>query len=239
MVRPEDSEDLMPYRRPSVAAWVAVVAVAFAVFTLGGFIKTYLQLEQLRDESRREIGELRAQLDTLRLSYRIVASPSARAPSSLTRPLPEPTVRTADRRARAAERAGSASLRSPLDPAKVMAEAEDLCLTDGEGEKSNRVTYTFGRSSTAPAETLALGDDFKSPAPAFRGEVVAVNNAQKRLMTEGGRDVGLELGARLELSRQGRWIGDLRVLEVFDSMSACEVLHSTQPPEPGDTVRMP
>lgn len=235
---PDDPDDLIPYRRPSVSAWVAVAAVAFAVFTLGGFIKTYLQLEQLRDDSRREIGELRAQLDTLRLANRIAAVPSARAVAS-ARTLPEPTLRPAERRLRPAGRAGSAPLRTPTDPARVMAEAEDLCLTDGENGKGNRVTYTFGRSSAAPAETLALGDDFESPVPAFRGEVVAVNNSQKRLMAEGGRDVGLELGARLELSRQGRWIGDLRVLEVFDSMSACEVLHSTQTPEPGDTVRMP
>lgn len=226
----------MPYKRPSTAAWVAAAAVTFAVFTLGGFIKTYLQLEQLRDESRREISTLRSQLDSLRINGRNTAPASARSRPA-TRPLPDSTTRAP--RSRTAERAGSTASRSAPDPAKVMAEAENLCPADAPGDTRGRVTYTFGRSSAAPAETLALGDDFKSPAPAFRGEVVAVNNAQKRLMVEGGRNFGIELGARLELSRLGRWIGDLRVLEVFDSMSACEVLHSTQLPEPGDTVRMP
>lgn len=57
---PEGEEELYTtYGRPSVSAWVAAASVAFAFFLLGGFIKTYRQLESLREESRREIAELR------------------------------------------------------------------------------------------------------------------------------------------------------------------------------------
>ncbi len=72
-----------------------------------------------------------------------------------------------------------------------------------------------------------------------RIKVIAVNTGMKKIMVEGGRDRGIAEGKRLELSRSGRWIGDLRVVAVFDNISACEVLHCTMTPEPGDLVRLP
>ncbi|MCD8351512.1 MAG: hypothetical protein LUC93_12970 [Planctomycetaceae bacterium] len=65
---PEGDEELYTtYGRPSVSAWVAAAAVAFAFFLLGGFIKTYRQLESLREESRREIAELRESVRRLQI----------------------------------------------------------------------------------------------------------------------------------------------------------------------------
>lgn len=70
-------------------------------------------------------------------------------------------------------------------------------------------------------------------------QVVSVSTAHKRIMVEGGRDLSLGEGERLELVRDGRWIADLRVVDVFDYQSSCEVLHATIAPIPGDTVRRP
>ncbi len=76
-------------------------------------------------------------------------------------------------------------------------------------------------------------------ASGAESQVVSVSAANRRIMIEGGRDVDLVEGARLELCRDGRWIADLRVQDVFGNQSLCEVLHATVTPQPGDTIRMP
>ena len=50
-MRDDDYDYDFPYAKPPVSAWIAVASVALAVFVLGGFIKTYRQLESLREES--------------------------------------------------------------------------------------------------------------------------------------------------------------------------------------------
>ncbi len=218
--RETDEEGHFPYGRPSGAAWVAAAAVAFAFFVLGGFIKTYRQLETLRDESRREIRELRKGMESLRAAGAEASRAAARVPrlpQAVRQPYPTPAGPEAERSPSRSEsgRAGVANSLPPLIP-------------ELEGERRG-LTYEFGRKSKA------------DPGGGRRDQlqVISVASPQKRLRVEGGRDVGLAEGARLELSRGGRWIGDLRALEVYDTMTACEVVHATHPPQPGDTVRIP
>lgn len=214
-------EEHLPYGRPSVSAWIAAVAVAFAVFVLGGFIKTYRQLETLRDESRREIRELRQSIDGVRVAAQAAphAAQTGRLPSLPPLP-PASRLPQSSSRAAALPSARQQQDKTPLREAaqRLFPEMEDT----GRG-----VTYEFGRKS----------DPGKNRLP--QCQVISVAGPQRRVIIEGGRNSGLSEGLRLELSRGGRWIGDLRIIEVYDSMAACEVLHATLPPQPGDAVRLP
>ncbi len=215
--REREDEELYAYGRPSVSAWVAALAVAFSFFVLGGFIKTYMQLESLREESRREIRDLKSAIDSLQLSAQPVAVRQPQKRVSLLPPAPRSSSRLSD----------------PV-PASPPPAREFLAEID---EENPRLTYSIGRSSRR--EEGGYGALRPHEEEAASCQVVAVNSAQKVLMVEGGRNRGLEPGSRLELSRRGRWIGDLRVTNVFETMSSCEVLHATVNPEPGDVVRTP
>jgi hypothetical protein len=181
---------------------MAAGAVAFAFFVLGGFVKTYWQLENLREESRREIQELRASLAALR------GQPAAGPRPGGMSPLP-PARRT-------------------YFPGRPI----------GSGGEARAAPET--RPPPAEREgALAfrrLGDGTAAEAAASF-QVISVS--EKRLLVEGGRSAGFSEGMRLELSRNGRWIADSRIIEIFDSMSVCEILHATQPPLPGDSARPP
>ncbi len=220
--RGTENEDHFPYGRPSGSAWIAAAAVAFAFFVLGGFIKTYRQLEAVREESRREIRELRQVVDGLRSSGmdspRPAASRLPRLPQAIRQTASRPVEPLPIRRAPLPD-----ELQSAVAPSRPH-------LPPGLDEERPGITYEFGRKSSP------------DPREALRREhlqVVSVAGPQKRLIVEGGRDIGLREGSRIELSRGGRWIGDLRVVDAYDTMSACEVLHATLPPQPGDLIRVP
>ena len=237
-MRDYERDEALGYRRgygnPSAAAWVAAVSVAFAVFVLGGFIRTYRQLESVRAETKHDIQELRKALDALQNNP---AAPDAQARARRTPQVAEP---------RPAEPA------SPIvDPALSEAEGRSLPVPgsglwneEAAGRREPLFTPSSGLSSFIPAERRKPAEAAPAATPAKQPDagrirVIAVNNGQKKIMVEGGRDLGIAEGGRLEMSRSGRWIGDLRVVAVFDNISACEILHSTTSPEPGDLVRMP
>lgn len=209
--------DDFPYRRPAISSWIAAAAVAFAFFTLGGFIKTYRQLEALREESRQEIEELRRNVK------RLQAQPSAPAPAR--RPafevdrLPDvaPRRNAATRRPDAGGEGGS-----PLRPARAAPDLSRMAALDKETEKRG-VNVVFGNRNPDGGIPEA-------------SQVISVS-APKTLMVEGGRDLGRRERDRLALYRDGNWIADIRVVEVFDTMSSCEILLSTSPPQPGDSAR--
>ncbi len=211
-----------PPSRPSVSAWVAAASVAFAVFLLGGFVKTYRQLEQLQEESRREIAELRESVR--RLQGRIAAAPAPAPPRSRLPSIGEAVRGGRDPGEPPAEARGRLRPGGADDPAAV---------SSLDGEEQNGIRYQWGRTSGA-RQSRMLSTTGGSPS-----QVVSVSGANRRVMIEGGRDIGLTEGSRLELIRGGRWIADLRVQDVFGNQSSCEVLHATQTPLPGDTVRMP
>lgn len=219
---PVKEEPIVTYGRPSVSAWVAAAAVAFAFFVLGGFIKTYGQLEDLREESRREINDLRDSVRILQSRLALNAQ-EMRPVAQGYRVQPLPPARR-DRRVR----------QDGWEEPPVQQRMPDPGLAAGfdryDEPAESRPRVQFGRSSNEESRQLLS----VSGTPC---QVVSVSGVNKRLMIEGGRDVALAEGARLELCRDGRWIGDLRVLDVFANQSSCEVLHATLAPEPGDTVR--
>ncbi|MCD7897394.1 MAG: hypothetical protein LUG50_12085 [Planctomycetaceae bacterium] len=252
---PDTDEEHLTYGRPSLPSWIAAAAVAFAFFLLGGFIKTYQQLEALKVESRREISELREAMRRLQAQSqtavrqpmsRLVPLPPAERRDSrgyydYTRqayqdapvsrpPLPTPAS-SPPSVAGAAGPSGAGTGGPAVRPRDFAAVRPDLLgATDDERD---RPRYQIGRRSPDDGSgiltTLAGGSC----------QVVSVSTTHNRIMVEGGRDIGLAEGARLELVRNGRWIADLRILDVFDNQSACEVLHATQQPQPGDIVRRP
>lgn len=263
--QPERDEELYAtYGRPSVSAWVAAAAVAFAFFLLGGFIKTYRQLEGLREESRREIAELRESVRRLQ-THPVTQAASPRTSVRIT-PLPQ-----AVRRERSVEVRSVPPAPAPVAPpiqTAVPAYSPQLQLQPTPSSSMASVALPSREPTRQPArgETSGLLEEAmlyerqqnQPKAPRYqvgrRGDgdtgqllspsggvcqVVSVSNAQKRIMVEGGRDLRLGEGERLELVRDGRWIADLRVVDVFDNQSSCEVLHATLAPEPGDTIRRP
>lgn len=216
--RDHDSDlDDFPYRRPAVASWIAAVAVAFAFFALGGFIKTYRQLESLREESRREIDELRQNIKRLQTSQ--TTQPVSRAPRRNLETLPDvanlPRTRTMPERAR----------RSTLRPESAPVDLSRFTAAQDEANARSRLNMEIGNKSNA------------DPLAARQLQVISVSAPNRMVMVEGGRDVGRSERARLALYRAGTWIADLRVTEVFDNMASCEIVHSNTPPEPGDSVR--
>ncbi|MCD8138839.1 MAG: hypothetical protein LUE17_03510 [Planctomycetaceae bacterium] len=238
---PEGEEELYTtYGRPSVSAWVAAAAVAFAFFLLGGFIKTYRQLESLREESRREIAELR---ESVRRLQTVQPPPPA---VSRSQPRFTPLAQAAGRRetdnpgfSQSLQPTPSSSMMSAASAASSLRPAgretprllEEAMLSEyGDGQERPR--YQVGRRGSGDNGQLLSA----TGGPA---QVVSVSTAHKRIMVEGGRDLSLGEGERLELVRDGRWIADLRVVDVFDYQSSCEVLHATIAPIPGDTVRRP
>ncbi len=265
----EDPEDRhFTYGRPSAPAWIAAAAVAFAFFLLGGFIKTYRQLDALRAESRQEIADLREAVRRLQAQSTSTVPVRPSAPLSQLEPLPSAPLRQ-QRPARPArldqnrdlrqagrpearfpsaeapfprQRNNPAPLRSAIAPPP--ASAAELVLRNlpagigfaSEGETAGEDV----RQMSPPARNGKPAAADLPPAPGGGGyQVVSISNAQKRVMVEGGRDLGLGEGTRLELTRDGRWIADLRVVDVFANQSSCEVLQASLNPEPGDTIRRP
>ncbi|MCL2000926.1 MAG: hypothetical protein FWG74_05790, partial [Planctomycetes bacterium] len=170
--RRTEDEEHFSYGRPTGSAWIAAVAVAFAVFILGGFIKTYRQLEIVKEESRREIRELRQILDSFR-AYDM--NPSQPAGARMPR-LPQTLRQTYPRGAEP-----SSVRRTTLsDAIQTTTPSSRTLLPEIELERQG-ITYEFGRKS--------------NPEP--RGEtvrreqiqVVSVAGPQRRLLVEGGRDI--------------------------------------------------
>lgn len=202
--------DDFPYRRPAVSSWIAAASVAFAFFVLGGYIKTYRQLQELRAETRREIAELRQDLGRFR------ESPPIRA-SAPFRPVIDP---------------------SPVAPA--IERLPDITL-DGErppglDEPAVRApvqSHPEGRSRVG----LAIVGQSDVTPEARLSQVIALG-ASNTLMIEGGRDQNREENTTLALYRDGKKIGELRVIRVFDAMASCEIVNASLVPQPGDPVRL-
>lgn len=242
--RRDESGDPFPYERPHLSAWIAAVAVAFSFFLLGGFIKTYRQLDALREESRKEIQELRDMIKKLQPQAGAAASRQSTPwmthlpqPSMSQPSMPQPAG--APRQTPRIEESAAAVERRP--EALRPPETPRLPAADSEAGDT-KLTYEWGWKSKSASPDAASGGLKAGVRPGGAGslsQVISVASAQKKLMVEGGRNIGLEDGGRLELARGGRWIGDLRVLEVYDNMASCEVLHSILPPQPGDSVRIP
>lgn len=216
--REPEPDDSFFYNRPSMSALVAVVAVGFAFFCVGGLIKTYRQLETVREENRREIQELRLVIKRLETS---TGRPVPLRPPPEARSVPPPR---ASRQPQVRTRGGESAVMGTADSPEAL---HGLINSEAAAdEEKSWITYEFGRRSPdADAQRRQL-------------RVTQVAESRKTVMVDGGRDSELVEGTRLELSRNGVWTADLRVQNVFDNMAACEVVLSKSPPEIGDLVRM-
>ncbi len=201
------------YGKPSRAALIAGVAVALAVFMFGAFIKTYKQLDLVRNEAKSETAVLKQEIEDLR--------------QCITRgdtQLPPPATARRD---------------NVIPPrALPLQEQAEAPLPENQS-RTPTISAASGLSAFLSSKSKDAEPVSRQQVEENRIRVIAVNSGQKELMVEAGRDKGIAEGGRLELSRSGRWIGDLRVVAVFDNISACEVLHCTILPEPGDVVRVP
>lgn len=239
-------ESLLTYGRPSVSAWIAAAAVAFAFFILGGFIKTYRQMEAMREEYQYEIADLRETVRRLREDRVVLdqrqagrGGPGYQAPRLEALP---PARRESGRdyrdpRVQQSHDYGTQGYGAPQQPMQQQPQSHSLrpvpppdFLNEFEDSVAERPRYQVGR-------TYEGGDARLLGAGGGAAQVISVSSDRKRVIVEGGRDLGLSEGARLELCRDGRWAADLRVLDVYDNQSSCEVLHATTPPQPGDTIR--
>lgn len=217
------------YGKPSRAAIIAGAAVALAVFMFGAFIKTYKQLESVRYESKSETAVLKQEIEDLRQCI-------ARGDTQL--PPTSASLAAARRDTTIPPRAVAVQEQAEIRFSPVASFADDQ-----PQENQSRTPTISAASGMSAFLAASKSKDTETPARQQSEEnrirVIAVNSGQKKLMAEAGRDKGIAEGGRLELSRSGRWIGDLRVVAVFDNISACEVLHYTMLPEPGDIVRVP
>ena len=231
--RDYDHDHFFTYGRPSVSSWIAAAAVAFAVFVLGGFIKTYRQLEKahqqlektdkqlitLREESRREIRQLRTMLENLGTSNSTMDGYVGRSGSSRMRNEPGLGARHQEEgyRQTPASRSTAANSNSSL---RYLAGLEDT---------RPGLTFELGRRSD-------LSGQPQSHLMPLR--VHTRSNDSRQIMIDGGTEAGIEKNAGLEVFRDGRWVAELRVLEAFDTHSVCEITHAVSPPQQGDLIRV-
>lgn len=232
--REPENRDVMSYGKPSVSAWIAVAAVAFSFIVLGGFVHTYRQLEQLRNESRREIdklrqttGRLQSQLDSARLSQRRAGNGAAPAPSAMRRREREPED-AYDGAYPMPERLDGPG-RSPGNGWN--SDIGVLLAGERTEPEPGRVKARFGRRSADEGlEPMWEGDPCR---------VVSVDMEQKRLIIDGGRDRMLREGMGVELSRGQSYIAEARILAVHANQSVCEIGVARSDPAPDDLVRIP
>ncbi|MDR0363351.1 MAG: hypothetical protein LBJ46_11825 [Planctomycetota bacterium] len=217
-----------PYRRPSVSAWIAAVAVAIAVFVLGGYIKTYRLYESFKVEAEAELQKVRAELTEGRamLATRETTKTGTPAPTSKSP-------------ASSSVKSIPPALGVRPEPVKPPTEPAIPSASDQSGETSSQRRPTVTADSGLSSLFIGVRKKQSNAGTLLKLQVIAVDNEQKQVLIEGGLDRAFAEGERLELMRNGRWFGDLRVIKVLDIMSACEVLMSTSIPEPGDLVRLP
>lgn len=239
---------LLTYGRPSTSAWIAAAAVAFAFFILGGFIRTYRQLDVQREESRAEIAALRETIMRLREERMTVSQTIRRDEYRQPRLQPLPPARRDVYNQYDQYSPIPNSMRPPplpsypeamASPAPVRpnpAVTPPLPASFWQGPESSYSDAFVRQTGEDPRYRAAPRDERLLNPGGGPLQVISVANDRKRVMVEGGRDIGLTEGTRLELRRGDHWAGDLRVVEVFDNQSACDVLNAAVAPQPGDTV---
>ena len=233
-----EKEAYFTYGRPSMSAWIAGVAVACSFFLLGGFIKTFFQLE----DSRRSIALLKERVHKLETQLEAPKSgQQQRRPRSRRDRSPPLAVNPGLRPPAPAYDAGPRVDWRDDEPADPEPRAGALAtLPEFPESRPGKISVSFGNTS----------GDGSALSPLIRGEckVVAVDRRTDReyVTIDCGYDDFESLGKdrnnrRLELSRDGAYIAEVNVLEVFAKQAVCEVVFkkNDQGPLPDDTVRVP
>lgn len=248
-IPPSRDDSLLTYGRPSTSAWIAAAAVAIAFFLLGGFIKTYRQLEAVREDARLESAELRETIRRLRDELapgRYAAKPA----QYVERQFPERQYAQPRIQPLPPSRRNSYPVDAPPLPDVGYSQ---FTQTRPQPEPQMPPQTPAAAQARGGSETL-YRNEFPQVDPGGGGyahgveerlanakgqtcQVVSVSRDKKRLLIEGGRDVGMERGMGLEFSRNGRSMGEVKVIEVYGNQSVGEVVRAAVVPQPGDTVR--
>ena len=69
------------------------------------------------------------------------------------------------------------------------------------------------------------------------GSILGVNKENNFVVIDLGRNAGIEVGETFQVYRGGRAIATIEVVELRESVSACDIKEETEPIEAGDTVR--
>ncbi len=133
-----------------------------------------------------------------------------------------------------------ATLRGPEEPDKPETPETPAAKPAPTQEKTARAQADpaprgpeVARADTDPAQPSATPTEPQSeeqpgqpaaPEPRqLRGKILATNPDQHRVILSLGSTSGIENGARFNVYRGDRWVGDIRVARVFADMSMCEV----------------
>lgn len=221
----EEREERFLPRRPTGSALIALIAVAVAIFVLGGFIRTYRQLGALREDYKRKTAEL----ETLKRQQNRSGAFIPRRQSAMNLPPLPP----ANRRVRPAR---LPTVETPSGETGAWSEVKSSLQAGDplpgfdleEQPVSRRPTVRFGRRS---------GEGEGDGASGGKLRVIAASDEKKLVLVEGGRDHGMKRGEAMELSRDGTYFAEVRVAKVYDNQSLCEVTLGKFAPQPDDMVR--
>lgn len=87
----------------------------------------------------------------------------------------------------------------------------------------------------APLDTSVRQE--KSAPVKLTGTILEVNKEQKFVVIDLGEDVGIKVGDTLKVYKQGKVIGTIEVIQVRQSISACDIKEEIKAIEAGDIVK--
>jgi len=77
----------------------------------------------------------------------------------------------------------------------------------------------------------------KAAAPAIAGKILAVNADNNFVIIDLGAESGVKIGDMFNVYRAGKTIGSLAVIQIRDSISACDIKKVSLPLRIGDNIR--
>jgi chromosome segregation ATPase len=119
------------------------------------------------------------------------------------------------------------SLQGELDSLKS---GKPVAALEKKSEESVELPEIVVRSSP-PAEKV------KEESPVFPGKILAVNSDSNFVVIDLGISSGVKLGDTFNVYRDGKTIGSIAVIQVRDSISACDIKRMSTPLKIGDNIR--
>ena len=110
--------------------------------------------------------------------------------------------------------------------------------------KSDEPSATLGKGSKGSVELPAIVvrsspslEKEKAEPVMFSGKILAVNAESNFVVIDLGMVSGVKPGDKFNVYREGRAIGSIEVIQVRDSISACDIKRVTAPLKIGDKIR--
>ena len=86
-----------------------------------------------------------------------------------------------------------------------------------------------------PKPSAAMGAN--ATVIAYSAKIMAINREDNFVVVDTGKSSGIKIGDRLKVARQGKEIGWLAVIEIRDTISACDIKQESQAFKVGDLVK--